>query len=209
VTSGGDQIQTAAALPDLNLCVMNPPFARSVGGNLLFGSIPPDDRKPMQEDLKRLVQSRNVDASITAGLGGVFVAAADRYVKPAGRIALVLPRALLSGVAWEKTRELVAKHYCLEYLVVSHEPNHWNFSENTDLSEVLVVAQKMDTGAAQASPTRQVVCVNLWKNPTTVFEGLAAAHALTTGEPPDVELGQGALEVRVGEEKLGEAVSVP
>ena len=27
-------------LPDLDLCVMNPPFTRSVGGNLLFGSLP-------------------------------------------------------------------------------------------------------------------------------------------------------------------------
>ncbi len=31
---------TTAELPQLNLCVMNPPFVRSVGGNLLFGSFP-------------------------------------------------------------------------------------------------------------------------------------------------------------------------
>jgi hypothetical protein len=29
-----------ATVPQLNLCVMNPPFVRSVGGNLLFGSLP-------------------------------------------------------------------------------------------------------------------------------------------------------------------------
>jgi len=29
-----------AKVPKLNLCVMNPPFVRSVGGNLLFGSLP-------------------------------------------------------------------------------------------------------------------------------------------------------------------------
>jgi hypothetical protein len=32
------KVQSKAPLPDLDLCVMNPPFVRSVGGNLLFGS---------------------------------------------------------------------------------------------------------------------------------------------------------------------------
>jgi hypothetical protein len=35
--------------------VMNPPFVRSVGGNLLFGNLPELDRGVMQDKLKRLV----------------------------------------------------------------------------------------------------------------------------------------------------------
>jgi hypothetical protein len=96
-------------LPELDLCVMNPPFTRSVGGNLLFGSLPEADRKKAQEKLERVVRRRELEANITAGLGSVFVAVADRYIKPGGRIALVLPKALLSGVAWEPTRKNVVK----------------------------------------------------------------------------------------------------
>ncbi len=40
VTGEGMAILPSASLPSLDLCVMNPPFTRSVGGNLLFGSLP-------------------------------------------------------------------------------------------------------------------------------------------------------------------------
>jgi hypothetical protein len=197
---------SSASVPDLDLCVMNPPFTRSVGGNLLFGSLPENERKQMQQDLKRLVQKHDVPANITAGLGSVFVATADPYIKPGGRIGLVLPKALLSGVAWGRTREILAKNYDIEYLIASHDPVHWNFSESTDLSEVLLVAAKKDNGAL---PRRgHVVALNLWRNPSTSFEALGIAHSLIRNNPPDIASGQGALEISNGKEKVGEAVGL-
>jgi len=194
-------------LPELDLCIMNPPFTRSVGGNLLFGNLPAQDRHVMQKKLKHLVGSQSVSASITAGLGSVFIALADRYLKNGGRIALVLPRALLSGVAWEKTREVFHQDYHLEYLFVSHDPEHWNFSENTDLSEVLLIARKRPR--KQAAATERVHCVNLWSHPRNSIEALTVAHALReNGTPPDVRKGQGALEIFYGK-KVAEVISVP
>lgn len=143
VTGAGEQLVYQAPLPKLDLCVMNPPFVRSSGGNLLFGSLPQGQRQEMQQRLQRLIRQRNLSASITAGLGSVFVAVAHPYIKEGGRIALILPKALLSGVAWAKTRELLKQHYRLEYVVVSHDPEQWNFSYNTELSEVLLVARKV------------------------------------------------------------------
>ena len=218
-------------LPDLDLCVMNPPFVRSVGGNLLFGSVPEPERKEMQKKLQQLVQQRNVLASSTAGLGSVFVAIGDRYIKPGGRIALVLPKALLSGVAWDKTRELLRQKYRVEYIVASHDPERWNFSESTDLSEVLLVAQKIaglspsskldtevtaetrfptESGLEEgASPASGVVtAINLTRNPMTAFEALAVDYA-TRPAAPDLETGQGALPVTIGNQKVGEAVALP
>ena len=195
------------SLPQLDLCAMNPPFTRSVGGNLLFGNLPEEDRKAMQQELKRIVNRQNLPASITAGLGSVFIALADRYLKKEGRLALVLPRALLSGVAWEKTRALINENYHLEWVMVSHEPDHWNFSENTDLSEVLVIARKRNHD--DAKPNEQVNCVNLWKQPRNSIEGLRVARQATESGPPDLFKGQGSLDIFQGEEKVGEAVSVP
>ena len=40
-----------ARLPDLDLAIMNPPFTRSVGGNLLFGSLPAAERRQLQKEL--------------------------------------------------------------------------------------------------------------------------------------------------------------
>ena len=150
--------ETNATLPKLHLCVMNPPFVRSVGGNLLFGSLP-DERGLLQKDLKKRV--KHLSASVTAGLGSVFVALADKHLEVGGRLAFVLPAALASGEAWGPTRKLLAESYHLETVVSSHDAERPNFSENTDLSELLFIARKLGSGE---KPGR-VTCISLWRNP--------------------------------------------
>lgn len=207
VTGKGEKQFEHAYLPELDLCTMNPPFTRSVGGNLLFGSLPDAERSKAQAKLKKIVKRYNLQASITAGLGSVFVAIADRYIKKGGRLALVLPKALVSGVAWAPTRELLAKNYQVEFLVASHDPERWNFSESTNLSEVMLVARKLAKEEdASAKPT---VVLNLWRNPDTAFEALAIYHTLKNKPAPPGPRGQGALEFHLGKEKFGEALAFP
>ncbi len=207
VTGTAAEAMIAAPLPDLDLCVMNPPFVRSAGTNLLFGSIPDAERAAMQTDLRRLVSSSGVQASITAGLGSVFVAIGDRYIKAGGRLALVLPKALLSGVAWGETRALMNRKYRLDYVVVSHDAERWNFSESTDLSEVLVVATRNENANGKPPADHQVVVVNLWRNPTTALEALAVAASLAKGVVPKLASGQGALNIPLDGHKGGEAIA--
>ena len=189
-------------IPLLDLCVMNPPFTRSVIGNLLFGSFPEKERSKMQSTLKSLVKNLHVQTNITAGLAAVFVALADRYVKSEGRLALVLPKALLSGVAWEPTRELLRKKYVVEYLVASHDPDRWNFSESTSLSEILLVARKKkESNNNQGTLT----CINLWRNPKAAFDALAIYYGLRNNSlPQPFPQGQGALDLSLGKEKTAE-----
>lgn len=80
--------KTNAKVPTINLCVMNPPFVRSVGGNLLFGSLP-DERGKMQAELKKRVSK--VGANANAGLGSVFIAVADKHLARGGRLAFCNP----------------------------------------------------------------------------------------------------------------------
>lgn len=204
---------STAPLPKLDLCVMNPPFTRSVGGNLLFGSLP-DQRGEMQKKLRDMLNpSRGpaVLASSTAGLGSVFTAVADRHLKDRGRLALVLPAATTTGVAWEKTRTLLANGYVLEFLVASHDPERWNFSENTDLSEVLLVARKGKT--IKGTRDVETVCVNLWENPRTAAAGLAVADAILSTAPGRVGEGararHGTAPLMIGARKMGEAIAIP
>lgn len=195
-----------AILPDLDLCVMNPPFTRSVGHNLLFGSLPEIERRKAQNKLKHIIKTKQALASITAGLGSVFVATAHTYVKDGGRMALVLPKCLLSGVAWRRTRQLLTESYQVEYIVASHDPRRWNFSESTSLSEVLLVAKKQKEDKKDSG--HSVVAVNLWKNPSTSFEAQAIAQTLMQNDSPDVESGRGALKLVIGDQKIGEAISI-
>ncbi len=191
-------------IPPLDLCIMNPPFTRSVGGNLLFGSLPDEQRKKMQKRLAALIKKKKALANSTAGLGSVFVALADRFIKQGGTIGLVLPKTILSGVAWDKTRQLLRDKYKVEYIVASHDPERWNFSENTDLSEVLLVARKKKN---KETNDGQVIVVNLWQNPTTTFEALAI-HSAVPNTAPSVEKGQGSYEVKIGNDKIGEAIGI-
>ena len=205
------KVLSQAPLPKLHICVMNPPFTRSVNGNLLFGSIP-DARGDMQKELKRRVLEAGLAASITAGLGSVFVALADMYLEPNGRLALVLPAALTTGDAWSKTRELIAARYHLETIVTSHDAARWAFSENTELSEVLVVARKRQpTEKPEKLMSR---FVNLWHNPRSSGEALAIAHGVSrigVGAPLHVSeaVEHGVAPIRVGGKKFGEVVHLP
>ena len=203
--TGKDLSDTASAtIPKLDLCVMNPPFTRSVGGNLLFGSLPENERAKMQKELKRLVDELNISANITAGLGSVFTAIGDKYIKEGGRIALVLPKALISGVSWDKTRELIRHKYQLEYIIVSHDPTRWNFSESTSLSEVLLIARKKKK--IKEENEHYVTILNLWHNPRTSFESLNIAKELTHDSSPMLSE-QGALNISAGRNKYGESIA--
>lgn len=156
-------------LPIFHICIMNPPFTRSVGGNLLFGSLPKKERAELQKTLSQLLKEKELSGIGQAGLGAVFVFIADKYLVENGRIGLVLPRAVLSGVSWKKVREKLLKDYHIEYIITSYETNNqWNFSENTDLSEVLLVARK----AHNEDKSRYTFFVNLWKKPSNELEAI-------------------------------------
>ena len=128
-------------LPPLDLAIMNPPFTRSVGGNLLFGSLPTMERRILQDELARRLKSQ--DASATAGLGAAFVAAAAPKLRPGeGRLALVLPLTVCTGPSWAQTRALIERYFNLDVVIASHDPQRWNFSDSTDLSEALLIATR-------------------------------------------------------------------
>lgn len=201
--TGEGEVSELVELPDLDLCVMNPPFTRSVGGNLLFGNAPEPERRLMQQLLGRLVASRhiNIQANITAGLGSVFAAIGARQVRPGGQIALVLPRALLSGVAWEPTRRMLADGFHIRYIIVSHQPGAWNFSENTDLSECLLVGRRRLAGEAPM-PTK---VVNLWVRPGSGVDALTVADLIRGALGAHLD-SAGTQELRTDGRKYGEVI---
>jgi hypothetical protein len=193
-----------ATLPDLDLAIMNPPFTRSVGGNLLFGSLPPAERRRLQDELSRRLKARR--ASATAGLGAAFVAAASPKLRPGeGRLALVLPATVCTGPSWHQTRALIEEDFALNVVITSHDPLRWNFSDSTDLSEALLIATRRSTNERQ--PERRTTFVNLWQNPNSVLDAHRIAQAISTTEPAHLE-GQGSALLEVDGRHVGELVSV-
>ena len=194
-----------ARLPELDLAIMNPPFTRSVGGNLLFGSLPATERRRLQDELSRRLRSRQ--ATATAGLGAAFVAAATPKLRPnEGRLALVLPVTVCTGPSWKQTRSLIERDFVLDMVITSHDPLRWNFSDSTELSEALLIATRRTEG--QDAAERRTTFVNLWDNPNGVLDAHRVAQAVTTTTPARFE-DTGAALLEVDGRHVGEALSMP
>ena len=203
--SKGVEEGVTATLPDLDLAIMNPPFTRSVGGNLLFGSLPAAERRRLQNELSRRLKSR--EASATAGLGAAFVAAASPKLRPGeGRLALVLPATVCTGPSWSQTRSLIERDFDLDVVITSHDPMRWNFSDSTDLSEALLIATRRAPG--DASTEHRTTFVNLWQNPDGVLDAHRVAQAITTTSPAKIEETGTAL-LEIDGSHVGEMVSMP
>ena len=201
---GAEEGETVT-LPDLDLAIMNPPFTRSVGGNLLFGSLPTRDRPKLQSELSRRLRSRQ--ASATAGLGAAFVAAASPRLRPGeGRLALVLPATVCTGPSWEQTRALIQRDFALDMVITSHDPLRWNFSDSTDLSEALLIATRRPGKGRTAEP--RTTFVNLWRNPDGVLDAHRLARAVAATTPARLEDTSTAL-LEVDGQHVGEMVSLP
>ena len=203
--SRGAKEGVTARLPDLDLAIMNPPFTRSVGGNLLFGSLPATERRKLQNELSHRLKQRQ--ASATAGLGAAFVAAASPKLRPGeGRLALVLPATVCTGPSWEQTRSLIERDFVLDMVIASHDPLRWNFSDSTDLSEALLIAtRRLEKHDAVE---RHTTFVNLWRNPDGVLDAHRMAQAITTTPPAKLEETGTAL-LEVDGRHVGEVLSMP
>ena len=194
-----------ARLPDLDLAIMNPPFTRSVGGNLLFGSLPSGERTKLQRELSRRL--RSMQASSTAGLGAAFVAAASPKLRPGeGRLALVLPVTVCTGPSWSQTRALIENDYVLDVVVASHDPARWNFSDSTDLSEALLIATRRPANGDGAE--HRTTFVNLWQNPNGVLDAHRVAEVVNTTQPARIE-DTGTALLELDGEHVGEVFSIP
>lgn len=201
-----------ATLPELDLAIMNPPFTRSVGGNLLFGSLPATERRQLQTELSRRLRQRRGEfeqrqGSSTPGLAAAFVAtAAPKLRRGEGRLALVLPSTVCTGPSWERTRALIDLDFTLDMVIASHDPQRWNFSDSTSLSEVLLIATRRPV--ERVDEERRTVFVNLWRNPDGLLGAHRAAQAITTTTPALLE-DPGTALIEIDGQHVGEAFSMP
>jgi hypothetical protein len=182
-----EQKLTEIPLPQVDLVIMNPPFTRSVGGSKLLGSLDGPAFGEARKRLKELCKREDVHSTLTAGLAAPFVELGRRCVRPGGRLALVLPKAVLTGDAWRKTRQALVSSFHVEYIVTSHEAGSWNFSDSTDLSEALLVCRRLGKTENSSDPGLTTTWAALSDNPATAIEALGALAAIRRIDPPPME----------------------
>ncbi|PMP90987.1 MAG: hypothetical protein C0171_03820 [Caldisphaera sp.] len=125
--------------------------------------------KDIDDDLK------NVYYGISrAGEGLLFLYLAYLYVKENGVIGFVLPKNLLMGPSWFLARSLLFSKFHLKYVITSFDSQGYNFSESTNLSEVLIIAKRKD----HHDDNEETIFVNLLKKPKTTIDALEISYKL-------------------------------
>lgn len=148
-------------LMTFDVIVMNPPFTRSTGHEgkkinvprpmfAAFGSSK-EEQKLMSKATRRLTQGTSVHGN--AGEASIFLVLADRKIKPGGTLALVMPLSLISGEAWEASRNMLAKWYgdLIVLTIAGYEDDDMSFSADTGMGECLLIGRKSDTPSARAT----------------------------------------------------------
>lgn len=193
ISGTGEEDRTNVAFPkDCDLVIANPPYTRAGGPgdekntswNPIFGALlSKTEQEQMKNALNRTL--RNTPAGVYSGLGSAFLVLAHHNLRGGGRIAFVLPSALVTGSSWKPIRYMLINNYKIDWVITSHDPRirsakaglpgrmYASFSESTNMAEVLLVAAK-----EKPSPSHKVRFVNLKTNPLSTIDAIAVARAL-------------------------------
>jgi len=172
------------AMPRPRLIIMNPPFARTgnVGKSILFGHLRKAEREVVLAKLRESLAgiSKELGGAIgKAGLAAPFIRLAHHAVADNGRLAFVLPKVSTSGPSWEPIRKMLGTNYKIEHIVASYDPaKNWAWSENTVLSEILLVCTKQPPD----QNTRTKV-THVYSRPRSALEAKILASRIIEAQP--------------------------
>jgi hypothetical protein len=160
---------------------MNPPFTRDTGHEgrkvgvpnpmfAAFGS-KEEEQKEMAKAAQRLLHGTSAHGN--AGEASAFFVLADRKLKAGGTLAMVMPLSLMSGEAWEESRQALRKSYDEIILVSIASAGHddMSFSADTGMAECLVIGRKV----GQSSRRSRATFVVLYERPASPMTGSIAA----------------------------------
>lgn len=164
----GDKAEIAAN--SQRLVIMNPPYTRD---SLRHDQFPADVERKLKNREKILTSGRAGHGSSGSTMFldlGEHLAALDG----GSTLAAVLPMAGAGNPAGLAARKLLAAWFHIDWVVASHDSGRLFFSENTSISEMLVVCRRRRGDAERPQPTRFLI---LRRNPSepTDAAGLVAA----------------------------------
>lgn len=154
-----------------DLVIMNPPYTRD---SLRHDQFSETTEKKLKTREKRLMEGTGAHGS---GNSSLFLVLGEHLTKlqEGATLAVVLPLVAATNSSGAKVRKLVGEYYHIEYVICSHDPHRFQFSENTQIGEMLVVARRHQAEPEDQPPTK---FVNLENNPSRPNEAIALASAL-------------------------------
>ena len=161
-----------------DLVIMNPPFTRD---SLRHDHLDPKVEKALKARERKLMAGR---AGHGSSSGTMFLDLGEHLtsLSDGATLAFVFPATAVAAPSASGVRELLGQWFHVEWVVDSQDPQRFNFSENTSISEMLVVARRHTPQPGVPAPETKFV--RLLKNPATAAEAVPVVDAILSGSPP-------------------------
>lgn len=123
----------AFRIDPVDLVIMNPPFTSWDNMGASYRDALKKSFSQERPDYRDAVHWKTSQQTF-------FLLLADRFLKPGGRIAAVLPITTFTGVAFAPLMKLLLTRYTVRYIIVGLGRS--SFSEDTSLTECLLIIEK-------------------------------------------------------------------
>ncbi|MDD5509600.1 MAG: hypothetical protein PHI12_02130 [Dehalococcoidales bacterium] len=216
---GESEKEAWSTLPhaSFDMVIMNPPFTRDTGHegkkigvpNPMFAAFSStvEQQRAMARATERLL--KDTSAHGNAGEASAFLVLADRKLKDKGTLAMVMPLSLMSGEAWEASRQLFRNSYSDLVLIsiAGARSEELSFSADTGMGECLVTGHKANKNDARAT----FVVLNERPFSTMIGSSIAVQiHQLKEGNLRKLEDGPvGGSLFHFGDDLIGYAMDAP
>ena len=167
-----DSTAVRIARNSFDLVIMNPPYTRD---SLRHDQFSRNIESKLKNHEKQLMGGTGAHGS---GYSSMFIVLGEHLTKlsDGATIALVSPLVNATNYSSKEIRDILGKMFHIEYIVASHDPERFYFSENTNIPEMLLVGRRHPDEPNDQPPT---LFVNLTVNPDNPSEAIALASALS------------------------------
>ena len=165
-----------------NLVIMNPPFTRDSLRHDQFSRA----EEKLIKDREKLLMGET--AAHLSGNSGPFIVLGERLADPQeGTLAAILPLSAATAPSGLKIRMALAEKFWIEKVVTSHDPLRIAFSENTNISEMMVVCRRWDSGSGvETKPPTEFF--NLAVNSDRPTDAISLAERIYKGDLDGTEV---------------------
>ena len=166
----GGTAHADASLNRVGAVIMNPPFAVGQDGNTSFSFLDSkEDEQTMKEAYAKCGDDHGFGSGSGAGPG--FLQLAAMRVEKGGRFGTIIGVALGTGSkAYSKARHNLSRYFDIDTVIISRDPKRINFSDSTNLNELMIVGTRNDTPFGtpdNCADSHKAAFVILTQNPIT------------------------------------------
>ena len=162
----------------MDVVIMNPPFTTHTKRHDQL-----DEQSKIEVKKRERVLFTNAPCKVHKSSSGLmFLILAEHLINKTGTLSFIFPASFAIAPSATPIRKFLAEKFHIEYIISSHDPKKISFSENTKISELLVIMRRTKS----SNPTK---IINLAVNPNMASNAEFLVEDILYGTPnPDIQI---------------------